>query len=152
MFAGLIATRIVATRQLQEHRLRRHALDEIGAIVPDIADLLVDGTEMQHVLGRWPEERGRISIDLAKPERPILRFGNHRHAFLDCRQHLARVRRGSREGLHRLAFGRTPRLPDTAECDRIIIHMRDRERDFALGAVAPFVVNWGRDQTSQPVR
>jgi hypothetical protein len=30
--------------------------------------------------------------------------------------------------------------------------MTDRERDFALGAVAPFVVNWGRDQTSQPVR
>jgi hypothetical protein len=107
---------------------------------------------MQHVLGRWPEERGRISINLAKPEPSILRFDNHRHAVLDCRQHLIRILHDRREGLHRLAFGRTPRLPDAAKCDRIIIHARDSERDFALGVVALFVVNWGRDQTSPPGR
>ena len=45
--------------------------DKFRALVPDVAHLLVDRPEPQHVLRRRTQQRRGIAIGFAKPDRPV---------------------------------------------------------------------------------
>lgn len=95
-------------------RWRRRVIDAIEqccAVVAHAVHRPADRPQVQQMVPGRAQQRRRVTLDLAKPDRPVLLLQHDRHARVQRRHRGVGGRGEDRKGAHRLAVRSPPALP-----------------------------------------